>query len=364
MSDRIYTPAKLAFKIVSRAKLSVPPRCIVDFAVGDGQLLRAAQVKWPAAQFIGTDISGGTVSKLRRVNRHWEVSRCDFLSVNSRQRTRVLKNLKGQVSLVLLNPPFSCRGARKFEVHFFGVEISCSLALAFVLTSLTYLSSYGQLLAILPIGCITSEKDAIAWKAIRSMFSIEKLAENDHQAFSGWSPKTVIVRITRRRRRFSKNGGVIRQQKPSGSNVAQIPVVLFRGKIPMYTLNGATESSRIPLIHSTELQKDGLDLDRRTFGLSKTKSICGPAVLIQRVGLPNPAKIQTYLRAAPVALSDCIVAIRCKSISEAKTVKDRLLANWKWVEASYGGTCARYITLNSLRALLPTLGLTESNNSK
>ena len=359
MSDRIYTPPKLAYKIVSRARLPVPPTCIADFAVGDGELLRAAQARWPKAKFVGTDINTRTVSRLRRLAHAWKVDRCDFIKPKSRQHARVLNTLKGTVSLVLLNPPFSCRGARKFKTEFFDAEISCSLALAFVITSLTYLSSRGQLLAILPIGCLHSEKDKAAWTAIRSMFRVEHLAQNGHKTFSGWSPKTAIVRISRISKRTTALDASSTTRKLKGSRADGISVNLFRGKISMHTLNGNTERNIIPLIHSTELRKTGVDLNQRSFHLTKTKSICGPAVLIQRVGLPDPKKIQLYLESTPVALSDCIIAIRCRSIGEAKTVKDRLLANWQRLEERYGGTCARYITLNSLRDFLLTLGFKE-----
>jgi hypothetical protein len=342
---------------VSHARFRVPPTCIADFAVGDGELLRAAQAKWPRAKLIGTDINARTVYELRRLVKTWKVDRCDFLNPKSRQHARVFENLKSKVSLVLLNPPFSCRGARKFKAQFCGTEISCSLALAFVITSLNYLSDRGQLLAILPIGCLHSEKDKAAWAAIRSMFRVEHLAQNGHKTFSGWSPKTAIVKISRGRHTPASH--VLRATGKLKRRVDGISFQLFRGKIPMHTLNGNTKGTAIPLIHSTELGKPSVDLTRRSFDVTKTNSICGPAVLIQRVGLPDPKKIQLYLKPTPIALSDCIIAIRCKSTGEAETVKDRLLFNWQTLEGRYGGTCARYITLTSLRDFLLTLGFRE-----
>lgn len=359
MSDRIYTPPNLASKIVARARFRVPPTCIADFAVGDGELLRAAQTKWPRAKLIGTDINARTVYKLRRLVKKWKVDRCDFLNPKSRQHAQVLEDLKSKVSLVLLNPPFSCRGARKFKTQFCGAEISCSLALAFVITSLTYLSNRGQLLAILPIGCLHSEKDKAAWAAIRSMFRVEHLAQNGHKTFSGWSPKTAIVRISRGR--LAPASGVSGATRKLKRRADGISFQLFRGKISMHTLNGNTKGTAIPLIHSTELGKTSVDLMRRSFDVTKTKSICGPAVLIQRVGLPDPTKIQLYLKPTPIALSDCIIAIRCKSAGEAETMKNRLVLNWQSLEERYGGTCARYITLNSLRDFLLMLGFRESS---
>ena len=203
----------------------------------------------------------------------------------------------------------------------------------------------------------------MAWRAIRAMCQVEQLAENGHKAFTGWSPKTVIVRITVRDKPYTAVGRARRRDAGIVATAPLVSVELFRGKIPMHTLNGTTGGTRVPFIHSTELEKTGLNLVRRSIVLSKTTSISGPAVLLQRVGLPASTKIQTYFRSAPVALSDCIIAIRCKTRTETQMVKSRLLRNWGQLERSYGGTCARYITLNSLREVLATIGLVERNNS-
>lgn len=253
--------------------------------------------------------------------------------------------------MVVLNPPFSCRGAKKFEVQFGESKVSCSQALAFVLSSLGYLSATGQLLAILPVGCLRSEKDASAWHAIRRVCHVDNLARNGHKTFTGWSPKTVIVRITPRRRArvFAKSG--VNGENPKGT-----PVQLFRGKISMHTLNGNGQGDSVPLVHSTEMEKSGLNLQRRSVLANGAKTIVGPCVLIQRVGLPHPSKIQAYTNRQPIALSDCLIAVKCGRVSDAEQVKARLLEHWREVEQCYGGTCARYITLRSLQGMLRRLG--------
>jgi hypothetical protein len=353
--DCIYSPPELAEKMIAKVKHWADPSYIADFAAGDGELLKAAQEKWPQSTIIATDINNSSVALLRRTKTAWQVGLCDFLNPKSRGRSSILSSIKGKVSLVLLNPPFSCRGNTKITVDFNGTEIKCSLALAFVLTSIPFLAPDGQLVAVLPAGCLQSQKDASAWEAIRKVCRVEEVGRNGHRTFSGWSPKTVIVRLEMlpagnktKRKKDSRNNG----HKARRRNIA---VSLYRGKISMHTLNGNKTRKRVPLIHSTELEKTGLNLLRRHVSV-KLKSIVGPAVLMQRVGRPNVNKILLYFNKQPIALSDCVIGIKCKTFDEAQVIKATLVRNWKKIEQKYVGTCASYITLDSLCELLHSFG--------
>jgi len=353
--DCIYTPPELAAKMVAKVKNGETLSYIGDFAAGDGQLLKAAHEKWPQSTIIATDINKSSVALLRRTKPAWRVGLCDFLSPKSRAYSSVLPEIEGKMSLVLLNPPFSCRGNTRILVDFNGVEIKCSLALAFVLTSITFLAPNGQIIAVLPAGCMKSQKDASAWEAIREVCRVEEVGENGHRTFVGWSPKTVIVRLTvqptgskSKRKIVSSNNGHMEGRR-------NITVSIFRGKISMNTLNGSKAKKTVPLVHSTELKKTGVNLTSRKVG-AKLKSISGPAVLIQRVGRPEVNKILPYFDEKPIALSDCVIGLQCETASHAQIVKSTLVENWQKIEQKYGGTCARYITINSLCELLRGFG--------
>lgn len=354
--DCIYSPPELAAKMISKAEDGTSPAIIADFTAGDGQLLKAAHEKWPQSSIVATDINKSSVALMRRTEPDWHVGLCDFLSITSRNRSGILPEIKGKVSLVLLNPPFSCRGNASVIVNFNGTEIRCGVALAFVLISITFLSSDGQLIAVLPAGCLQSQKDAEAWEAVRKICHVKVVGKNGHRTFFGWSPKTVIVRLkmrpagnkSRRRINISRNNGhQVRRPK--------IAVSVFRGKISMPELNGNKAKETAPLVHSTELEKNGVNLSRRRVD-AKLKSICGPAVLIQRVGRPDVSKILPYFDETPIILSDCVIALKCGTLDEARVVKTTMVENWEKIERMYGGTCARYITVDSLCELLHSFG--------
>src|SRR5438132_14120051 len=93
---------------------------LADFAAGYGELLKVGESRWHGVKCIATDINRSVISKLRREESRWLSGNCDFLNPNSRKHCRVLSNALGKVSVVLLNPPFSCRGACHYEVEFKG----------------------------------------------------------------------------------------------------------------------------------------------------------------------------------------------------------------------------------------------------
>lgn len=357
MIDSIYTPPELAAKIVSFIKVQTSPQVIADFAAGDGQLLKAAEKRWKTCRFVAVDIDNAAVDKLKRQKRSWRVGRCNFLKSKSRAQLPFLQKFEAGVSVVILNPPFSCRGAKTIHTHLNDDVLKTSVAMAFVLNALSYLADRGQLIAILPTGCLQSQKDSRAWQAIREICRVEVLVQHGHKIFGGWTPKTSIVRITKRIRRIKPKS---EQRSKLGFKLPSSPVVtLFRGRIPMHTLNGNKVNRPVPLIHTTELGQAGVDLSRRFLDESQTtnRTVSGPSVLLQRVGLPDVRKIQIYLRKDRIALSDCVVALQCKSVQEAIKVKESLLKRWDLLESNYGGTCAKYITLKRLEDVLMTLGI-------
>jgi hypothetical protein len=68
------------------------------------------------------------------------------------------------------------------------------------------------------------------------------------------------------------------------------------------------------------------------------------------------SKILPYFDEEPIVISDCVIALKCGTADKARVVKNSMVKNWETIERMYGGTCARYITVDSLRELLNGLG--------
>src|SRR5688500_2052184 len=107
MNDQFFTPSEIATRLVAPFRRS-SEKCIADFAAGDGELLRAAGLKWPRAKIIASDIDEVTVRSLKKDFPRWAIGKCDFLNERSRQRCNPISSVKGKITLLLLNPPFSC----------------------------------------------------------------------------------------------------------------------------------------------------------------------------------------------------------------------------------------------------------------
>ncbi len=351
--DKFYTPPQIAEKMI----LSVTERdikSVADFAVGEGELLRAAKKKWPKTRIIGIDICKNTIIKLRRKEPKWLIKREDFLNAAKNNRSPFWDKIRNKVSLVLLNPPFSCRGGAFRHIHFNGQVIRCSTAFAFVLNTLPLLSEDGQLIAIMPSGCLNNEKDQEAWTQLRKLGSVEIVGTNGHKTFSGCYPRTVIIH-------FDKQGtcGKVARQIEDQNIIAatnnKFGVEIFRGKIQMHSVVTTLPPNGISFVHSTELALGELNLSKYCVKKS-LKTLVGPAVLLPRVGNPTKNKVALYKGRKPIALSDCVIALKCRTAKNAKVLYKTILSNWEIVNSIYGGTCARYTTIKKIEKLLTTLG--------
>src|SRR5688500_551682 len=114
----------------------------------------AAKARFPNADVIAVDISGAVTKHLKRQRRNWRVYKQDFLTLDGRPHP--LQRYQRRIDLVLLNPPFSCRGARRYGAKLGDETLWCSRAMAFLIGSLKYLSDRGEILAIMPNGSMTA----------------------------------------------------------------------------------------------------------------------------------------------------------------------------------------------------------------
>ena len=235
MKDSFYTPSILADRLirdVNSDKIST----IADFCVGHGELLRSAMRKWPNARFFGTDISKSAVKYVKSRYPNWTVSRCDFLSPNSRSRTDVFKRTDRQFDLILLNPPFSCIGGATFLVEFRGQTHRCSTSMHFLIEALKHLGSSGTLLGILPLSIAYSQKDQNLWRLLQSVYDVSIIEEPQVNHFKDCSPNVIMVSITNQSKLNFQEIGSIGVSK----NIEQI--IIYRGKIGMHTLEKSSET--------------------------------------------------------------------------------------------------------------------------
>lgn len=347
MIDRFYSSQGIADELLSKTTLDTVG-IVADFAAGNGMLLKAARRQWPHAQAVATDLDARAIRRLRKSEDTIIAEICDFIDPDSRESSVLLRSIKGAVDLVLLNPPFSCRGGQTFKAEMGSNSIKCSLAMAFVVSAASYVARKGEILAIMPSSSFSSEKDVVAYQALAQVFHIEKVGGAGRGSFSGCASSTQFLR-------FRPRGQLLRPGKYINAATPSLPKkgpTVFRGKLQMHTLGTQPEDENpIPLVHSTELRNCHVDVTARVVRTAAS-TVRGPAILLPRVGEPSLSKICVYKSNGIIAISDCVIAIKPKTHVALNSLYDALRQRWPAIKAAYVGTGAKYLTIKRLTRLL------------
>jgi len=349
--DQFYTPPGLAALLVGSAKTR-KAQLVADFAAGDGALLRAAQGRWGDARLFGSDIDPNALETISGLASPPVTSLYDFLSDD--EPPAALHTLRGRCDVVLLNPPFTCRGNRRYPVSLKGEVHQGSKALVFVARALEYLKAKGELLAIVPASCLTSARDEGLLQALRRDYNVQQIGEINRNAFTGCSVSVVVVRIRSRRR-------VVPDFRPIATVMKPVIMKGFSAEILRGSLAVADAHRRpglIPCIHTTDL-RDGVLLAPSLKVMPQLRYVEGAVILIPRVGRPSLPKLVKTVVSESV-LTDCVFALRTYPVGHEDQLYRLIRMNWAQVEKAYGGSCAPYLTRAGLQALLLKWGVASS----
>lgn len=346
-NDSFYTPKVLADKLIGLINRN-NFRTVVDFCMGDGELLRAAESQWPDIQCYGSDISQDVINTAAEIHKAWRLYELDFLDKDLRACSLLFQGNR-KFDLILLNPPFSCMGGTVHEIEFEGLFYKVSTAMKFLLTSLNYLSENGFLYCILPSSVAYSKKDMEIWTVLERRFNISVLEQPATRYFKDATPNVVLVSLND----FSKKTSL---KAVTRMSLDFKHVKIFRGKLSMFQV--PKYPGQIPLVHSTNLLNN--KIVKLTNTVDKSNSLVrGPAVLLPRVGKPLRSKPCVIAEDELYVISDCIIAIKMSSTQEAKRLLEYMLSNWELILDLYQGTGAKYITVEKLSRFL-NLDLTIS----
>ncbi len=329
------------------------PELIADFAAGGGALLEAGTRRWPKAVVLATDLDAGAVALLRDRHPTWHTQRLDFSQSEARLAALPVKSGATKY-VVLLNPPFSERGAAaRWRVTLGGACYSCGRALAFACWAAEGLPVESELVCLLPAGAIHSERDSVALAALASLGEVEVLPCEGDSLFAGYRLRTAILRL--RKESPAATGSSLRP----GIDLEVPPGGLIRGQARAWT--EASPRFRGPdFVHTTDMRENRVVTPRRlrTTHPRAAGAIRESAVLLPRVGRPDVRKVCVWSDSGQgLVLSDCVIAIRTSNVMEAEELSSRLRQSWALIELCYGGTCAPYITLRRLAGVLGSLGV-------
>lgn len=348
MIDAHYTPEWLAKTMV--ALLPEETKRVGDFCMGEGALLEAAELRFGrAASYFGSDIDARAVRRARYDHPSWVVSSADLLSLSSLRSSRAW--VSGSLDAVLLNPPFSYRGASGVRIAVPGFGVSkVSPAIAHADNALHALHPSGTAVLLLPANTLTSERDSAWWEYARARWSVSVELTSGPRDFPGVVARMVVVRLAPR------GAGSAARSRQIGEALSPGPAVsIIRGRVPVHDLGrySTRADSGVPFVHSTDLRNI-----LRTSGrprIDARMGTRGPLVLLPRVGALRVEKIVVWGAADPIALSDCVFGLRALG-DHAVVLADQLRENTALISGRYGGSCAPYLTIRRLSQVLAELG--------
>lgn len=348
--DRFYTPPGLAALLIGAAKTR-KATLVADFAAGDGALLRAAEGRWSAAQLFGSDIDPDALEAVGALASAPRTALHDFLGDDV--PPQALSDIRGRCDVVLLNPPFTCRGNRQYPVTLRGRSFRGSKALAFVARSLEFLARSGEALAIVPASCLTSARDAELLSALRDDYVVQQIGEINRNAFAGCSVSVVIIRIRLR----SKLLSLPRPRSQSRPVLMKsYGAEIIRGSLSVG--DARVRPGGVPCIHTTDLRGGRLVEPALSVSLS-SRVVTGTVVLLPRVGRPSATKL-VLATVREAMLTDCVFALRSDPPGQEEQLIRLMRSNWAQLEAAYGGSCAPYLTRDRLQSLLLGWGVVST----
>ena len=344
-----YTP-KVVAQVVAESIHVQKPRAVLDPAAGDGALLQTVVARFPRTEALAIDIDRSAVQRLRQILPDCTSSVCDALNGRSVAKSNVWR-LRSCVDVVVANPPFgSLSGPRLADVVCWGgKKVRCGIGAAHILAALVNFLPK-QLVAVLPDSMLHSERDGMARSLIASRYSLDVVQSLGSDAFGNAGASVSLVEMTLRR---AIGGQFAMKSEVAGRALGAGPVYLIRGGLPMHDVKEVA-SGGIPLVHTNNLG------DRRPFKLVRPLRrgvVSGPLVLLPRVGLPMERHLVATNLSGEHQLSDCVVAISCRSDGVASDVSKILMERFDALRACWGGTGAQYTTLAKLRDCLTKSGI-------
>lgn len=353
MVDQFYTPkviADTAVSYISKRKKKV----IADFTIGDGSLIKSISFRYDYV--VGMDLNTAAISSLKRKHSDWNLKSGNFLYPNKDQK-KWLDQWQKKIDVVLLNPPFSCRGSQTKTVTLNGKAFECRTAMAFIINSLKYLKNSGTFLGIVPLSVVKSEMDQHVIEQLKKNWIIEYRDCFDDKSFVGCSSKSVIVIIKRRAKKDISQTNTLSKVNLRYSGK------LLRGTTQMFK---TSEKGDFKVLHTSNLHEKNLVKTFKYCSHLKHALVEGELLFIPRVGNPDKSKITIIDLRDYYLLSDCLFAIKA-DIEHLEKMKEIILKNWDEFKSLYNSTCAPYITTKQLCdfflknkvALLPVKNLYE-----
>lgn len=346
-ADAFYTPPRVARTVVSPL-LDFRSTTCVDGSCGAGSLLAAfRELRGKSARCYGMDSDSVVIRRLRRLKPSWVLSRGDLLNRQSAQCCAVIR-AGVDFDVAVANPPFSMGASKGVLYELADRRLRCSVAAAHIVTALRLFRPKRAMSAIVPESFLYSDLDEPVRQLLRTRWDLQTVIELDRTTFSGAHASSAVVLLT-------SVGEGETDATPVGTR-RDIDCVLIRGGLPVHEVREASSGTRY--VHTRDLTH----AIARRHALRRVRPLRrgvarGHVVLLPRVGIPIRDQIAALTFAKPIQLSDCVIALACKTRQDSQKLSSLLRRQTPALTASYRGTGARYITMGRLQRWLARHGV-------
>ena len=338
-----YTPQVTSDQLVKAATI-IPPKTVVDFCAGRGSLLEAARRRWPTAKLFANDSDPKVMNSLPGAN--WV--NLDFLGEHFDAFSP--KTFPKEYDLVLLNPPFCFYRSQEFRPRGVYADVRCSVAFSFLFTALQYLSTDGELLAVMPTSTLKSERDDEARKILKKRYKCRLISSPSYDRFPGLDVSTYLLQVHSAKKR--KSTAVVTNSLSS----ARVPWQITRGSVSVRRSKRQEYVGLHNWIHTTSISNstivtrymlpDGF-LARDQKFLPKT------SLILPRVGKVRPGDLLVTSRSE--ILSDCLLGVTFDDPKLAYIILGGINTNYSSFSKLYAGTGAPYTTQNKVSKFIERL---------
>lgn len=368
--DRHYTPAWLAAEMVSYLPANASGT-FADFTAGDGRLLAAAEARFGGVNaYLATDIDPRAIRKIRADHGTWRAGLIDIWSPRSRRASPLWGGEGHGADFVLLNPPFSYRGAAG---HIFGepsTRTRNSPAASAVQLVLREASRPCVIVALIPRSVLRSEKDREVVESWRHDAELEILSEYPRGTFEGVVANMSAVRLVSHGPHPKESADQPKHPSPPSQlahpqwgrtpaieDQDHLRVDVIRGRLQMHDKR-ISAVGEVPVVHTTDFKHLPV-LSHNRF-VPTDLGTAGPMVLIPRVGRLRSYPVVSWNEETLLALSDCVIAIRPRDAEVVGELRALLAEKYWELAAQSVSSCAPYVTVRQVVAWLASQGLVPS----
>ena len=261
----------------------------------------------------------------------------DFLSSQFEKIT--LFSFPDRFDLIVLNPPFSFDRSQRSRARGKFAKFDCSVAFAFLFTSLGYLSDHGELLAVMPTSTLISDRDTKAREFLDNFFRCRIISQPNYDRFSKLDVSTYLVAV-RHKRTLSE------PPKPRELILDDgMRWIISRGEISVRRANRVEQSGLHGWIHTTSIKSSGIRMRYKLPDhcmVKDQKFLPKDSLIIPRVGKIRLGDVALSKRKE--ILSDCLFGVTFSDASLSAQVLLDLKKEFSSFGKIYSGTGAPYTT--------------------